>query len=90
MTPAGSLNIPRFEYTPMGRGENFKEERYHTRNPTYVPTKYVPPKREMIPIQELPFITKTYLPIIKEIPLPPYEPPKKHFWDKDLTSRLDK
>ncbi|MCX6750451.1 MAG: hypothetical protein NTZ83_03265, partial [Candidatus Pacearchaeota archaeon] len=44
MRPVGSLNIPRLEDTPVGR---FEEEKYHIRNPTYVPKKYEPIKFEM-------------------------------------------
>ena len=81
MVPAGSLNIPRFEDTPMGRGREFEEEKYHIRNPTYEPIKFEPIKIEMPkPIKlDMPSYTPPrYEPPIKEFELFP----KKHFWDK--------
>ena len=75
MVPAGSLNIPKFEDTPMGRGREFEEEKYHIRNPTYEPIKFEPIKIEM--------------PKPIKLDMPSYTPPstfelfpKKNFWDK--------
>ena len=88
MVPAGSLNIPRLEDTLSGGVE---EEKWHIRNPTYVPKKYEPPISEYKPIRfepikfDLPkyepikmepIKTKTYDPLIKDFGLFP----KKPFW----------
>jgi len=56
MVPAGSLNIPRFDEFDERR----KEERYHIRNPTYVPSKYEPLKMDLPKYEPPPL-----LPIIK-------------------------
>lgn len=80
MKPAGSLNIPRFEDIPIGRVE---EEKYHIRNPKYVPSKYEPIKFEMPkdkPIKLEPFKLESMVKIepikLEPIKIPEYTPIK--------------
>jgi len=76
MVPVGSLGIPLFE--DRSRGGRFEEERYHIRNPTYVPPlKMDIPKYEPIKFEPIKIETPSYV-------LPKFELfPKKNFWDKD-------
>ena len=99
MVPVGSLGIPLFEDTPMGR--NLEEERRNRVKPLeipeYKPIKFEPikmdmPKYEPIKLEPIKFEPIKLEPIkFEPIKIKSYEPPpsfelfpKKNFWDKIL------